>query len=201
MLSWSSSFECSAGNLSSFRASFDWVEAHGPFLTAHINPPTDLSHCNLFPSSTHNHLHFPSTNHQPSTAKGKTLQTSQDHPIHRLTIIMSNNNTKKIDVPALSERDMELLIGALRCAEGGFPKVSRILPILILDPWHHRFPSSPIPPPCCFPILFRRPHCPAITRPKVHQHASLNRAAASSAMVTSCTNARSWLTVLRSRSI
>lgn len=48
-----------------------------------------------------------------------------------------SNNTKKIDVPTLSERDMELLIGALRCAEGGFPKVSPILPSFVL---HHRFP-------------------------------------------------------------
>ncbi|KAI7783589.1 hypothetical protein LA080_011718 [Diaporthe eres] len=31
--------------------------------------------------------------------------------------------TKSIDMPTLSDRDMELLISALRCAEGGFPKV------------------------------------------------------------------------------
>lgn len=48
-----------------------------------------------------------------------------------------SNNTKNIDVPALSDRDMELLIGALRCAEGGFPKVRRILPVSFLHPRLH----------------------------------------------------------------
>lgn len=38
------------------------------------------------------------------------------------------SNTKKtIDMPDLSERDVELLICALRSAEGGFPKVSHII--------------------------------------------------------------------------
>ncbi|KAK7710242.1 hypothetical protein SLS64_005826 [Diaporthe eres] len=31
--------------------------------------------------------------------------------------------TKSTDMPTLSDRDMQLLISALRCAEGGFPKV------------------------------------------------------------------------------
>lgn len=38
------------------------------------------------------------------------------------------------DMPALSDRDIQLLVYALRSAEGGFPKVGRIPPLCDLHP-------------------------------------------------------------------
>ncbi|KAG8164138.1 hypothetical protein KVR01_006056 [Diaporthe batatas] len=42
-------------------------------------------------------------------------------------------NKTKIDVPVLTERELEIIVGAIRCMEGGLPKVSRILSSLFLQ--------------------------------------------------------------------
>lgn len=59
-----------------------------------------------------------------------------------------------IDMPALTERDLELLIGALRCIEGGFPKVSHIVQVSTLYLYLRSFDDLPI----LFPIYFEACH-------------------------------------------
>lgn len=45
-----------------------------------------------------------------------------------------SDNKNNTDMPALSDRDIQLLVYALRSAEGGFPKASRITPLCDLHP-------------------------------------------------------------------
>lgn len=57
-----------------------------------------------------------------------------------------SNNTKNIEKPNLSERDMELLACAMRCAEGGFPKASLNVPLLVQFSSLHSPSASSHPP-------------------------------------------------------
>lgn len=52
------------------------------------------------------------------------------------------NNT---NLPKLTDRDLELLVCAFRCAEGGFPKVSGILPpqVCFFPFIHHKRVPNP----------------------------------------------------------
>lgn len=121
--------------MSSFGAGLDWEGAPGLRLAAHIKPPTGLPSCNFSTSSQHTHFHFLSAHHQPSTINQKPsrLKHNHFHLIQKFIDIMSNN-TKNIEKPNLSERDMELLACAMRCVEGGFPKASLNGPLFIQLP-------------------------------------------------------------------